>query len=136
MSDPPNSFGTPDDRFTPASFTPPPPPGAPPPEAPPPAGPPPPPSTSGIKDGVMRGFLLGLLAHTLQVILGALTSGISIFAIGLSQLIYMLPLYIYMKRQGLLLTAKGFLICMGITFLLNTACVGILIIALSNADFR
>jgi hypothetical protein len=48
----------------------------------------------------------------------------------------MIPLYIYMKRQGMLLTAKGFLICMGVTFLLNAACFGILIIALSNADFR
>lgn len=137
MSEHPPASGTPDDRFKPASFTPPPPPGAPPPDsAPDPPPPPAAPPSSGFKDGVLRGFLIGLAAHTIQVILGAITAGISIFAIGLSQLLYMIPLIIYFRKQGMPLAAKGMLICLGLTFLLNVACVGILILALSNADFR
>ena len=162
MSDKPDPFATPDDKFKSSTFRPQPPaepaPEPPPAEAPPPdpAAPPagelppplpaepppplpaepPPPVKAPVKDGVLRGFLFGLLAHLMQIFLATVTGGLAIFAIGLSQLLYMLPLYFYLKKNGMPLTAKGILICTGITFLLNAACTGLLLLALTNADFR
>ena len=50
----------------------------------------------------------------------------SVFVIGLSQLVYMIPAIILAFSKGKPQLGKGFLIGAGITFLLNAACFGLI----------
>lgn len=54
----------------------------------------------------------------------------SVFFIGLSQLVYMIPAIIIAFSQGKPQLGKGFLIGAGITFLLNAACMGMIFVSL------
>ncbi len=65
------------------------------------------------------------LLHMLQIPMAAVTGFFSLFFIGLSQLIYMIPAIIYFKKQGETETMQGLIIGACITFLLNAACTGI-----------
>ena len=104
-----------EDPFKPPSF-----------EPPPPQPPPPPPRGP---DTVIRGFLLGVGMHLL-VVLSSFIFGplvlVTAFGIGLTQFLYLLPLYFRWKREWPL-HAMGLAICMGVTFLLNATCWGVLL---------
>ena len=99
----------------------------PPPLEPPPPEPPPP-APRG-PDTVIRGFLMGVGMHIL-VVLGSVVFGplvlVTAFGIGLTQFLYLVPLYMRWKKDWPL-HATGLLICMGVTFLLNAACWGVLL---------
>lgn len=86
-----------------------------------------PPSTEK-PDSVRHGLGMLVLLHMFQLPLAAFSAWI---VIGLSQLIYVLPFTIYLWRDGRKQSVKGMLIGAGITFLLNTACFGIVISTLS-----
>ncbi len=84
-------------------------------------------------DSVGWGFLVGVLAHIpVQLVLLPLTSGMSLVAIGLSQLIYIVPLAILAARNSAREMTKGLLIAAGITFLLNAVCFGIVLKSLAD----
>jgi hypothetical protein len=50
-----------------------------------------------------------------------------IFAIGLAQLLWMLPACLYFRARGERETIKGLLIIAGLVFLLNASCWGIVL---------
>lgn len=56
-----------------------------------------------------------------------------IVAIGLSQLIYLIPLIIIFHHKKAKRTVQGLLIGGGIIFLINTACFGLIIYSLSSS---
>ena len=76
---------------------------------------------------VFLGMGLTLLLHFLQVPLGFLTGGIGFVAIGLTQLLYVIPAIIIASRKGRKGIVKGLIIMAGITFLLNAACWGFML---------
>ena len=84
-------------------------------------------------DSVRWGCLVGVLAHIpAQLVLMQLSSLNSIFLIGVSQLIYIVPLAILAARNSAREMVKGLLIVAGITFLLNAACFGVVFAMLDN----
>lgn len=84
------------------------------------APPPPFPKTSGIGKGI---GILALL-HLILIVYPT-----AYFAIGLVQLLYVIPALIYFRKRTPVL--QGILIGAGITFLLNAACFGIVFASLS-----
>lgn len=83
---------------------------------------------SSYKGSVGRGIGCTVLLHLFQLPLAIFIPPIGFFSlifIGLSQLIYMIPAFIYFRKQGETETAQGLIIGAGITFLLNAACTGI-----------
>ena len=80
---------------------------------------------SSDRGSVASGLGQTLLLHLLQIPMAAVTGFFSLFFIGLSQLIYMIPAIIYFRKQRETETAQGLIIGAGITFLLNAACTGI-----------
>jgi hypothetical protein len=59
--------------------------------------------------------------------LASLDALLPLFVIGLSQLVYLLPAWMILRRRGLSAHAKGVAIVMAVTFLLNAACWGLAI---------
>ena len=76
----------------------------------------------GIFLNVVQGGLSWLLFVLLQGSLDALV--ISLSAWGLIQLIYMVPIYIYLRRTKRADTAKGLLIAASLVLLVNASCWG------------
>jgi hypothetical protein len=75
---------------------------------------------------VLKGVGLLLLLHLIQVPLFFLIP-VAFALIGLSQLLYLIPALIIVRQKGSGGMFKGLLIGGAITFLLNAACVGLLI---------
>lgn len=65
-----------------------------------------------------------LLFHLLQVPLAAMTVGLSLAVMCVSQLAYVLPAIIVARRKGHEDTVKGIIIAASVTALLNVACTG------------
>lgn len=82
---------------------------------------------------VKKGVLICLGATVASAVL---TAAVALVAIGVVQLAWVIPAVIIFNRRGETETAKGVKIFAGIVALLNATCWGILIVALSNADFR
>ena len=75
---------------------------------------------------IWTGIALTILLHLIQIPLSFLTSGLSFLFIGLSQLLYMIPVFLWVTvRQKELELSKGLVVGAAITFLLNATCVGI-----------
>ncbi len=82
-----------------------------------------------------RGIGYTLVLHLLQLPMALIFSitpigPLPFFAIGLSQIVYMLPAIIYFNKQRETETAQGLIIGASITFLLNAACTGIVLSSL------
>lgn len=91
------------------------------------------------RGSIWAGVGLTLLFHfvvqvCLLFILGAIVTGerglevafLPLIYIGLSQLVYMIPVILIARHKGETETAKGLIIGASITFLLNAACNGLL----------
>lgn len=76
-------------------------------------------------EGFARGMLLLLLLHLLQIPMTWLSGGISVFFIGVTQLLYFLPAVVVLIVKKRSETAKGLSTAAGITFLLNGTCTAI-----------
>jgi Na+/proline symporter len=68
------------------------------------------------------GIGLLLLLHLIQIPLAVMSVGVSLVAIGLSQLLYVIPAIIIYRRKNRPGMVKGLIIGAAITFLLNGAC--------------
>jgi hypothetical protein len=68
------------------------------------------------------GLGLLLLLHLVQIPLAAMTLGLSLIVLGLSQLAYVIPAVILARRRGRPGIAKGLIIGAALTFLLNGTC--------------
>ena len=80
------------------------------------------------------GLGLLLLLHLIQIPLAALTLGISLIVLGLSQLVYVIPAIIIYRRKGRPGIVKGLIIGAAITLLLNGTCTALFF--LNPPDFR
>jgi hypothetical protein len=80
---------------------------------------------------VGKGVLIGLLLQLILVPLAPLA-----LAIAVVQLAYIVPAAIMFKRRGELATVKGLWIAASLVALLNVACWGVVMVSLSQADFR
>jgi hypothetical protein len=77
----------------------------------------------------LSGTLIGLGANIAgSIVLGMSGLGNMVFGIGLSQLIWLIPMFRHYSRMEATETAKGIVIAGAITFLLNAGCWGILLI--------
>jgi len=65
-----------------------------------------------------------------QVVLGLATGGVSVFFVGVSQLLAVVPLAIYAAKKKDNLLLKVTLIGAGVVFMLNAACFGVLAFSL------
>jgi hypothetical protein len=70
--------------------------------------------------------VFGMLAGFLSTITNGSFAVVFIFP-GLTQLVYIVPAYLYFQRQGRPGVAKGLVIGAAITFLLNAACYGLIL---------
>jgi hypothetical protein len=84
------------------------------------------------KGSIVGGIGLTLLLHFFQLPIGfvlALVASVhpllSLFFIGLSQCLYMIPAIVHFRKTGETETAKGLIIGASITFLLNATCTAI-----------
>jgi len=77
------------------------------------------------EDGFVRGLLLLLLLHLLQVPMTILSGGMSLFFIGATQLLYFVPVLVFLICRKRRETIKGLCTAAAITFLLNATCTGI-----------
>ena len=68
-----------------------------------------------------RGFGLAMLLHLLQLLLGKLFF-VSMFFIGVTQLVYLIPAILVAKHHGRLGMVRGLVIGGALTFLLNAMC--------------
>jgi hypothetical protein len=74
----------------------------------------------------MKQFWLGVLLTTvLHIVWLAYPAGYVV--IGLTQLVYVVPLLIYAAVKGKKKLLQGVLVAAGVTFLVNTACFGIVL---------
>jgi len=90
-------------------------------------------SNGSIARGLGIGALLTLAGAVASLPLMVVYIGfVTLFGIGLEQLIWMIPAYRRYKKRGETETAKGLLIIAGLVFLLNASCWGVL----ANTDFR
>jgi len=90
-------------------------------------------SNGSIARGLGIGALLTLAGAVASLPLMVVYIGfVTLFGIGLAQLIWMIPAYRRYKKRGETETAKGLLIIAGLVFLLNASCWGVL----ANTDFR
>ena len=83
-----------------------------------------------------KGVALAFLLHLLQIPLGMLTSTLSLWSIGLSQLVYILPSIFIARHKGQRGIMKGLIIGASVTFLLNAACFGFFIVAMNWGGMR
>ena len=86
--------------------------------------PPPEPRSS---DSFRYGFALLLLLHLFQIPMSFLSGGISVFAIGVTQLLYFIPVLVMLILKKRSETAKGMAFAAGITLLLNVTCAGVVV---------
>jgi hypothetical protein len=83
--------------------------------------------------GLGIGALLTLAGAVASVPLMMIGVGfVTLFGIGLAQLIWMIPAWRRYRSRGETETVKGLMIIAGLVFLLNATCWG----ALASADFR
>jgi hypothetical protein len=80
-----------------------------------------PPTKPPIPDWVL-GIGLLLVLHLIQIPLAALSMGISLIAIGLTQLLYVIPFILLYKKRNRPGIVKGLIISSAITFFLNGTC--------------
>lgn len=80
------------------------------------------------------GIGLLLLLHLIQIPLAAVSMGISLIAIGLTQLVYIIPAIIIYKKKNRPGMVKGLIIGAAITLLLNGTCTALFF--LNPPDFR
>ena len=90
------------------------------------------------KDGLITGLLITFIGHislfsSVVLLNGMLVKfgsngllglfgpvfNVSIFFIGLTQWLYLLPLVFWFRRRGLFLTERGIIICGGLTIVIN-----------------
>ena len=83
---------------------------------------------------VWLGLGLTFLLHLIQIPLALATVALSLIFIGASQLAYIIPAIIIVKRKGRPGMVKGLIIGASITFLLNAACTGL--IFMNGLDFK
>ena len=65
-----------------------------------------------------------VLLHLVQLPVAAMTIGLSLAVMSVSQLIYVIPALIIARRKGHEDTVKGIIIAASMTALLNIACTG------------
>src|SRR5262245_4488540 len=95
------------------------------------------PSQRGGRQGdIWRGIGLGLLLQLIQIPLAAVTSLISLVFIGVSQLLYIIPVIVIYGSQGRPGIVKGLAIAAALTFLLNATCAAIFFAMLASANFH
>jgi hypothetical protein len=84
----------------------------------------------GDRGNLWLGLLLGVAANAAGcVLLFALIDGIGFYpfvGFGAVQLVWMLPIILAFRKRGAMEMAKGVAVAGGITFLLWSACVGLL----------
>jgi hypothetical protein len=85
---------------------------------------------------IWRGIGLGLLPQLIQIPLAAVTSLISLVFIGVSQLLYIIPVIVIYGRRRRPGIVKGLAIAAALTFLLNGACAAIFFAMLASANFH
>lgn len=78
------------------------------------------------KGSVAWGVGQVLLLHMLQIPVAAMTIGLSLAVMSVSQLIYVIPALFIARRKGDEDTVKGIIIAASVTALLNIACTGYL----------
>ena len=78
------------------------------------------------------GLGLCLLLHLLQVPMMRLSRSMALWWIGVSQLVYIVPAILIAKRRGRPGIVKGLIVGASLTFLLNAACFGFFMFALSS----
>src|SRR5207253_8690351 len=71
---------------------------------------------------VWIGLGLTLLLHLIQIPLASLTVNFSLFALGVSQLIYIIPAIVIFQHKGRPGVVKGLIIGAALTLLLNATC--------------
>ncbi|MCI0657030.1 MAG: hypothetical protein L0170_08160 [Acidobacteria bacterium] len=76
-------------------------------------------------NSVSRGCVNTLWLHLWQIPLALVTFGISLAAIGVSQLLYMVPAIILAVKRKESEKLKGLIIGASVTFLINVACTGL-----------
>lgn len=81
-----------------------------------------PPSTKPPIPDWALGIGLLLVLHLIQIPLATLSMGISLIAIGLTQLLYVIPFIILYRKRNRPGMVKGLIIGAAITFLLNGTC--------------
>ena len=75
---------------------------------------------------IKKGIAIGFGAHVLQLFILAIAGWENIWAIGISQLLYLLPLMIIYGVKGKGRTVAGLAVAGGLTFAANVAFFGIL----------
>lgn len=93
----------------------------------------PPPAKPPIPDWAL-GIGLLLVLHLIQIPFAAVSMGISLIAIGLTQLAYVIPFILLYKKRNRPSIVKGLIIGAAITFLLNGTCTALFF--LNPPDFR
>jgi len=96
------------------------------------------PDQGSIRQGILLTLALHAAAAVAFCLFAALTSGAGaaagglapFLAIGVVQLLYVVPAYVVCTKKGLLRTRKGLALGAGITFLVNAACTGIVLYTL------
>ena len=76
-------------------------------------------------DGFARGMAYLILLHFLQLPMTLLSGGVSVFFIGVTQLLYVVPAIVVLIVKKRSETLKGLTTAAGITFLLNATCTAI-----------
>ena len=76
------------------------------------------------KGSVAWGIGQVVLLHVVQLPVAAMTIGLSLAVMSVSQLIYVIPALIIARRKGHEDTVKGIIIAASVTALLNIACTG------------
>lgn len=74
---------------------------------------------------VVKGIGLAVLLHVIQGLF-FLFNPVFFALIGVSQLLYLIPAFLILRKRGRMGMAKGILIGAAVTFLLNAACFGLL----------
>ena len=81
------------------------------------------PDTGSVARGVVFAISLNIALFVLVVLLYP----VALFACGVVQLLWLVPLYFYFRSAGESETTKGVLIVAGLCFLLNAACWGLVL---------
>lgn len=74
------------------------------------------------RNSFLRGFGFVLVLHLIQVPLVAVSMGIALFVVGLTQLAYVIPLAVKAVRRHETARLQGILVAAGITILINGIC--------------
>jgi hypothetical protein len=87
-----------------------------------------------------KALLITLGLHVMvHATLGITIAGLALMSlvfIGLTQLVYMLPAFFYFRRNGQPELAKGLLLGMGLTFLLNATCGIVMLGMMAGTSFH